>query len=186
MGFGIQYIDKDRGVSVRALLLDSLSREDMERECRKLVDEGHRDVQLLESRYTVSVVKRFDEIDDDLNKQLKAENAKLREELEQWHRLTAGIELPEYPVTEFHPRNLERENAKLRERVAELEGLIDGRRYVPQEWYALVQSENAKLRELAQRMFDVISSRNSWWDGTCKDTEHFACLMRDLGIEVDE
>ena len=46
---------------------------------------------------------------------LKAENDKLREEVEQWHRLTAGIELPEYPVTEFHPKDLERENARLRE-----------------------------------------------------------------------
>lgn len=45
------------------------------------------------------------------------ENAKLREELEQWHRLTAGIELPEYPITEFKPKDLERENAELRELV---------------------------------------------------------------------
>lgn len=43
------------------------------------------------------------------------ENAKLREEVEQWHRLTAGIELPEYPITEFKPKDLERENAKLQE-----------------------------------------------------------------------
>lgn len=35
--------------------------------------------------------------------QLQAENAKLREELELWHRLTAGIELPEYPMTQFQP-----------------------------------------------------------------------------------
>lgn len=48
---------------------------------------------------------------------LEAENAMLREELEQWHRLTAGIELPEYPITEFKPKDLERENAKLRELV---------------------------------------------------------------------
>lgn len=34
---------------------------------------------------------------------LEAENAKLREELELWHRLTAGIELPEYPMTQFQP-----------------------------------------------------------------------------------
>lgn len=51
----------------------------------------------------------------DIAAQLEAENTKLREELEQWHRLTAGIELPEYPVTEFQPKDLERENAKLRE-----------------------------------------------------------------------
>ena len=54
---------------------------------------------------------------DPISHRLEAENAKLREELEQWHRLTAGIELPEYPITEFKPKDLERENAKLRELV---------------------------------------------------------------------
>lgn len=51
---------------------------------------------------------------------LQAENAKLRDEIDQWHRLTAGIELPEYPITEFQPKDLERENAKLRELVRHL------------------------------------------------------------------
>ena len=49
-----------------------------------------------------------------------AENAKLREELDQWHSLTAGIELPEYPISEFRPKDLERENAKLRELVSDM------------------------------------------------------------------
>ena len=48
------------------------------------------------------------------------ENAKLREELDQWHSLTDGIELPEYPITEFRPKDLERENAKLRNLAVEL------------------------------------------------------------------
>ena len=52
---------------------------------------------------------------------IDAENAKLREEVEQWHRLTAGIELPEYPITEFKPKDLNRENAKLRELVRALD-----------------------------------------------------------------
>lgn len=50
-------------------------------------------------------------------KQLRAENAKLRDELAKWERLAAGIDLPEYPITEFQPKDLERENAKLRELV---------------------------------------------------------------------
>ena len=45
------------------------------------------------------------------------ENAELREEVEQWHKLTANIELPEYPMCEFQPKDLERENAELRELV---------------------------------------------------------------------
>ena len=49
---------------------------------------------------------------------LKAENAKLREEIAKWERLAAGIDLPEYPVTQFEPKDLERENAKLRELVS--------------------------------------------------------------------
>lgn len=46
--------------------------------------------------------------------QLKAENSKLREDLAKWERLAAGIDLPEYPVTQFKPKDLERENARLR------------------------------------------------------------------------
>jgi len=57
---------------------------------------------------------------DELNKQLKTENAKLREELAKWERLAAGIDLPEYPVTQFIPKDLERENSKLRELVADM------------------------------------------------------------------
>lgn len=52
--------------------------------------------------------------------QLKKENAELRKELDSWHRLTAGIELPDYPVTQFQPKDLERENAKLRKLVADM------------------------------------------------------------------
>lgn len=49
--------------------------------------------------------------------QLRDENAKLREEIAKWERLAAGIDLPEYPVTQFKSKDLERENAKLRELV---------------------------------------------------------------------
>lgn len=41
----------------------------------------------------------------------------LEDELAKWERLTAGIQLPEYPITQFQPKDLERENAKLRELV---------------------------------------------------------------------
>lgn len=51
---------------------------------------------------------------------LETENSKLREELAKWERLAAGIDLPEYPVTQFKPKDLERENAELRELLAEL------------------------------------------------------------------
>ncbi len=51
---------------------------------------------------------------------LKAENAKLREELAKWERLTAGINLPDYPVSQFVPKDLERENAELRELVRDI------------------------------------------------------------------
>lgn len=63
--------------------------------------------------------------------QLETENAKLREELSKWERLTAVIDLPEHPVTQFKPKDLERENAKL-------------------------QDENAKLRELVQDIYGVM------------------------------
>jgi hypothetical protein len=38
----------------------------------------------------------------------------LEDELARWERLTAGIELPEYPITQFQPKDLERENVLLR------------------------------------------------------------------------
>lgn len=47
----------------------------------------------------------------------ESECEKLREELDQWNRLVANIELPEYPISQFQPKDLERENAKLRELV---------------------------------------------------------------------
>ena len=56
----------------------------------------------------------------------ESENAKLRDEIDQWHRLTAGIELPEYPITEFQPKDLERENTKLRELVQFANKVVGG------------------------------------------------------------
>lgn len=51
---------------------------------------------------------------------LHAENATLREEIAKWERMTAGIKLPDYPITEFNPKDLERENVKLRELAKEM------------------------------------------------------------------
>lgn len=58
------------------------------------------------------------------NERLKSDNAKLREELSKWERLTVGIDLPEYPVTQFKPKDLERENAELRELVRDMWGTM--------------------------------------------------------------
>ena len=70
---------------------------------------------------------------------LNDENDKLREELSKWERLTAGVDLPEYPVTQFKPKDLERENAKLRE-------LVDY--MTPIAWYAASERERDRMREL--------------------------------------
>ena len=56
-------------------------------------------------------------IEATLGSDLEAENAKLREELAKRERLTAGINLPDYPISQFVPKDLERENAELRELV---------------------------------------------------------------------
>lgn len=50
--------------------------------------------------------------------------SKLREELAKWERLAAGIDLPEYPVTQFKPKDLECENAKLREMAVDMYAVI--------------------------------------------------------------
>ena len=74
---------------------------------------------------------------------LKAENKKLRDELDQWHRLTAGIELPEYPISQFVPKDLERENAKLRGLVRDL-------------WLQLLNAYDRKeVDEFADRMREL-------------------------------
>ena len=50
----------------------------------------------------------------------------LEDELAEWEKLTAGIELPEYPITQFQPKDLERENAKLRELVQRMRRYMVG------------------------------------------------------------
>ena len=82
---------------------------------------------------------------------LQAENAKLREELDQWHSLTAGIELPEYPITEFQPKDLERENAKLRELVRdmwEFECGPNSGANSAAEWAEIADALHDRMREL--------------------------------------
>ena len=74
-----------------------------------------------------------------LNRELRAENAKLRKEIAKWERLAAGIDLPEYPVTQFKPKDLERENAKLRE-------LVDY--MTPIAWYEASERERDRMREM--------------------------------------
>lgn len=123
-------------------------------------------------------------------RELEAESAKLRDELDQWHRLTAGIELPEYPITEFQPKDLERENAKLRverdewHRVAmSKQDIIDHMRNA--------NADNAKLRELVDAWMGC-GTRYHTMQGGCPmfdaDAEDFckaSSIASELGIEVE-
>ncbi len=84
------------------------------------------------------------------------ENAKLRDELAKWERLAAGIVLPEYPVTQFKPKDLERENVHLR-------GLV---RYVMHQ----CNDGNPRCDECID-----------WNDGECVALQR----MRELGVEVN-
>lgn len=70
----------------------------------------------------------------------------LEDELAKWERLAAGIELPEYPITQFQPKDLERENAKLHE-------LVDY--MTPIAWYAASERERDRMRELGLRGEDA-------------------------------
>lgn len=98
---------------------------------------------------------------------LIAENAKLRDELDQWHRLTAGIELPEYPITEFKPKDLERDNAKLRELCGDMmEFFEDG------DW--CVKCELAPDCQEQEQYEDECLMRFVFRD-----------RMRELGVKVD-
>ena len=96
---------------------------------------------------------------------LSEENAKLRDELAKWERLAAGIDLPEYPITEFKPKDLERENAKLRE---QSERLFDK---------ALeLATENARLRLLVRNLIRATHPA---------DRAELIANAAELGIEVD-
>jgi len=79
----------------------------------------------------------------------------------------------------------EAENEKLRGRVFELEELTDHRRYIPQEWYAALQVENAKLRALVRDMWHELDAATQYDAGGVRGiVSEFADSMRDLGIEV--
>lgn len=85
------------------------------------------------------------------------------------------------------PDEVMAENAKLRERVAELEGLTDGKRYIPQEWYQLATSENAKLRALMARMAEALGIDCEWADPNwCKSpcVLEFGCWPNDEHAEI--
>jgi hypothetical protein len=92
---------------------------------------------------------------------VEAENTKLREELAKWERLAAGIDIPEYPVTQFEPKDLERENEKLRDMVRDMwNGMC-----------ARAECRHCEHYELRDRQRFV---------GECE----FHRRMRELGIEV--
>ena len=80
---------------------------------------------------------------------------------------------------------LKAENAKLRERVDELEGLTDGKRYIPQEWYQLATNENAKLRELVSRAWGLFLKHGAVHPCDLLEVDAVRDEMRELGIEVD-
>lgn len=104
----------------------------------------------------------------------RVENDRLRKELDQWHRLTAGIELPEYPITEFKPKDLERENAKLRERIdaAHMSRL-------------LTENENESLRELCADVWHLFTEHGAVHPCDLPVVDAVRDRMRKLGVEVD-
>lgn len=130
------------------------------------------------------------------NAELKAENAKLQEELAKWERLAAGIDLPEYPVTQFKPKDLERENAKLCEQldIAEHNQTRNAREY------ARLCHENDKLRELVDILCFCMQIRKRCDDCKLNGAKGelglghdplLACdglheMLKELGIEVDD
>ena len=108
---------------------------------------------------------------------LKAENAKLREELAKWERLAAGIYLPEYPVTQFKPKDLERENDKLQDENARLRSCLSD----DAENARMIMGENAKLRELCA---DLYAEMLTYSDAPNYNASVWSPKLRELGIEV--
>jgi hypothetical protein len=80
--------------------------------------------------------------------QVKADNAKLRDELAKWERLTAGIDIPEYPVTQFEPKDLERENVELRKLCADASAWMGMALYDGSARRCEYESITERMREL--------------------------------------
>ena len=127
-------------------------------------------------------------VNENLN-ELLVENVELQQRITQAYRDESREwrEVAEYAQAE---------NDKLRERVSELEELTDHRHYMPQEWYATLQAENAKLKALVRDMWQAIpKTETCGWDSsanacTGSDECHGECAlwhrMHDLGIDVDD
>ena len=102
--------------------------------------------------------------------------------------LQQKVEAQEMLILDAKKQNdlLKSENDKLWERVYELEELTDHRHYIPQEWYAALQSENAKLRALVRDMWHELDAATQYDAGGVRGiVSEFADSMRDLGIEVE-
>jgi hypothetical protein len=84
----------------------------------------------------------------DKTNELEDDNAKLRDELAKWERLTAGIDLSEYPVTQFEPKDLERENVKLRELCADARAWMGRALYDGSARKCEYESITERMREL--------------------------------------
>jgi hypothetical protein len=108
----------------------------------------------------------------------------LENELANWEKLTAGVELPEYPITQFHPKDLERENAKLHTQLADVT-----------ESMGRVEERCAKLRELVRKYGEYTSQdrcEGCVCKSRCNDGDVDECwqlteirgLAREVGIKV--
>jgi hypothetical protein len=71
-----------------------------------------------------------------------------------------------------------RENEQLRQQVAS----IIGRSFRTADKMDCLDTENAKLRQLALDFYDAIDS--VFWDGETETKERFKPRLRELGIEV--
>ena len=86
----------------------------------------------------------------------------LEDELAKWERLTAGIELPEYPITQFQPKDLERENAKLRELCIDFASMLtyaglDGLRVEATIGGVTKTYDASELCDMAENLCDEVS-----------------------------
>ena len=101
----------------------------------------------------------------------------LEDELAKWERLTAGIQLPEYPITQFQPKDLERENVLLRTFVdqmyRDMQGVLD------------MSTDTVFVDSIG-----TLRDKMDWYMRVMSDLgmppADYESRMRELGIEVDE
>ena len=110
--------------------------------------------------------------------QLKGELLEAQAELEQWRGLTNGIELPDYPIAEFQPKDKDRRIAELTAERDEWKTICETREFA-------YKQADAERKRYSEQIDELTVERDEYRErlGTCAD---LAEQMRNVAMRVME